>query len=61
MLNFLDCSNRENYLWTETMKEAVVNREDGASMVGQSCRWSRALGFLGRVQLLRDLIKCPEI
>jgi hypothetical protein len=39
-----------------TMKEAMVNREDGASMVEQSCRWSRTLGSLDRVQLLRDLI-----
>jgi hypothetical protein len=39
-----------------TMKEAMVNREDGASMAEQSCRWSRTLGSLDRVQLLRDLI-----
>ena len=38
------------------MKEAMVNREDRISMVEQSCRGSRTLGHLDRVQLLQDLI-----
>ena len=36
--------------------EAMVDREDRASMVEQSCRWSRTLGSLDRAQLPQDLI-----
>jgi hypothetical protein len=38
------------------MKEAMVNREDVASMVELSCRWSQTLESLDRVQLIRDLM-----
>lgn len=38
------------------MKEAMVNREDEASMLEQSYKWSRTLEPLDRVQLLLDLM-----
>lgn len=43
-----------------TMKGSMVNREDRASMVEQSCRWCRTLGSLDRVQLLLDLIRIRD-